>query len=114
MSEIKNTIIDVLEAEAQADQKIEDANRRSKDILLAAATEVADIQAKFEGLTKSSVRDILAEAEKKAQAEYAEVYARGKAEADAFKAEASAKVEKASEYIVEKFIDGVKVRYGNS
>ena len=114
MSEIKETIQNVLAAEKQADSIIEDANAKSKEILLAASQEVASINSKSEAATKESVKGILEEAEKQAKAEYDEIVARGVKEAEALKVAAEKKVEEVGDYIANKFINSVKVNYGNN
>ena len=114
MSEIKETIQNVLAAERKADQAIEEATAKSKEILLEASQEVSAINAKNESVTKARVKDILDEAEKQAKAEYDVIVARGVKEAEDLKSAARDKVDEVSDYIAEKFISSVKVNYGNN
>ena len=114
MSEIKETIKDVLAAEEQADAVIEDANRKSKEILLSASAEVSSIVSKNEAAIKSSVKDILAGGEAQAKEAYDEIVKRGVQEAEALKKGAQDKIEAVADYIVGKFQNAVKINYGNN
>jgi vacuolar-type H+-ATPase subunit H len=114
MSEIKETIQDILAAETKAEQIVEDANRKSKDILLDAQTQVAEIKSRSEASIKSSVKDIITEGERLAKEAYDAIVKDGEDKADALLTSARGKEEQVSDYIVNKFIDGVKVNYGNS
>ncbi|MBQ7653340.1 MAG: hypothetical protein IJS93_03115 [Clostridia bacterium] len=114
MSEIKETIQNVLTAEKQADAIIEEATSKSKEILLAASQEASSIVVKSEAAIKASVKDILEGAEKQAKAEYDEIVARGVKEAEELKLAARGKEEKVSDYIANKFKNSVKVNYGDN
>lgn len=103
---VNDVVTEVMEAEKQAEEIVQSAVLRAREISEQATTESASYIANAEANLSLTYKAKMVEAEKHASDLYAATVKEGKAEAEKIKEKLSVKVDKLSKNVVEKVLRG--------